>query len=80
MPVPVTPLHCTVLTCILPTFITRALREKVLQQGVEGGEVVDDKTYKGMTGYIDYRQVSLGRTWCRRFVLGCTMDMHPHSR
>ncbi|GAX83907.1 hypothetical protein CEUSTIGMA_g11331.t1 [Chlamydomonas eustigma] len=32
----------------------RALREKVLKQG--GGEVEDDGTYKGMTGYVDYRK------------------------
>jgi hypothetical protein len=35
--------------------LSRALREKVLKQGE--GEVEDDGTYKGMTGYVDYRKV-----------------------
>eukprot|EP00245_Coleochaete_scutata_P003954 TRINITY_DN16060_c0_g1_i2.p1 TRINITY_DN16060_c0_g1~~TRINITY_DN16060_c0_g1_i2.p1 ORF type:complete len:200 (-),score=46.43 TRINITY_DN16060_c0_g1_i2:833-1432(-) len=35
----------------------RALREKVLKQAVGelSGEVADDKTYKGMNGYKDYK-------------------------
>ena len=34
--------------------IRRAQREKVLLQG--DGEIADDGTYKGMTGYVDYRK------------------------
>eukprot|EP00983_Pelagomonas_calceolata_P127888 1161455-Pelagomonas_calceolata.AAC.6 len=33
----------------------RALREAVLRQGTEEGKPVDDKKYKGMNNYIDYR-------------------------